>query len=290
MVLNAITLGFIFALLGFGIFLSFKVLNFTDLTAEASFTCGAAISVVFASMGLPFLSLLLAAIGGALAGTITALLHTKLHIEKVLSGILTLTAFYTINLLITNFRPNLSLSRDARAVFPRDNPYVSLVIAIGFALLVAAALVLFFRTKVGLTVRATGDNENMVQSLGMDTDRYKIIGLALSNAVIAISGALFMQYERYYDASFGTGMMVVGVVTIIIGEVFSSRRHYTAIMLLGITLGSIIYRFLYMGVLYWTNQPQYMKLISALSIILFILLSRLRKTKKKEATHALRHS
>ncbi|MDY6392406.1 MAG: ABC transporter permease [Bacilli bacterium] len=290
MVLNAITLGFIFALLGFGIFLSFKVLNFTDLTAEASFTCGAAISVVFASMGLPFLSLLLAAIGGALAGTITALLHTKLHIEKVLSGILTLTAFYTINLLITNFRPNLSLSRDVRAVFPRDNSYVSLVIAIGFALLVAAALVLFFRTKVGLTVRATGDNENMVQSLGMDTDRYKIIGLALSNAVIAISGALFMQYERYYDASFGTGMMVVGVVTIIIGEVFSSRRHYTAIMLLGITLGSIIYRFLYMGVLYWTNQPQYMKLISALSIILFILLSRLRKTKKKEATHALRHS
>lgn len=290
MVLNAITLGFIFALLGFGIFLSFKVLNFTDLTAEASFTCGAAISVVFASMGLPFLSLLLAAIGGALAGTITALLHTKLHIEKVLSGILTLTAFYTINLLITNFRPNLNLSRDARAVFPRDNPYVSLVIAIGFALLVAAALVLFFRTKVGLTVRATGDNENMVQSLGMDTDRYKIIGLALSNAVIAISGALFMQYERYYDASFGTGMMVVGVVTIIIGEVFSSRRHYTAIMLLGITLGSIIYRFLYMGVLYWTNQPQYMKLISALSIILFILLSRLRKMKKKEATHALRHS
>ena len=290
MVLNAITLGFIFALLGFGIFLSFKVLNFTDLTAEASFTCGAAISVVFASMGLPFLSLLLAAIGGALAGTITALLHTKLHIEKVLSGILTLTAFYTINLLITNFRPNLSLSRDVRAVFPRDNPYVSLVIAIGFALLVAAALVLFFRTKVGLTVRATGDNENMVQSLGMDTDRYKIIGLALSNAVIAISGALFMQYERYYDASFGTGMMVVGVVTIIIGEVFSSRRHYTAIMLLGITLGSIIYRFLYMGVLYWTNQPQYMKLISALSIILFILLSRLRKMKKKEAAHALRHS
>ncbi|MBR1847084.1 MAG: ABC transporter permease [Bacilli bacterium] len=290
MVLNAITLGFIFALLGFGIFLSFKVLNFTDLTAEASFTCGAAISVVFASMGLPFLSLLLAAIGGALAGTITALLHTKLHIEKVLSGILTLTGFYTINLLITNFRPNLNLSRDARAVFPRDNPYVSLVIAIGFALLVAAALVLFFRTKVGLTVRATGDNENMVQSLGMDTDRYKIIGLALSNAVIAISGALFMQYERYYDASFGTGMMVVGVVTIIIGEVFSSRRHYTAIMLLGITLGSIIYRFLYMGVLYWTNQPQYMKLISALSIILFILLSRLRKMKKKEAAHALRHS
>jgi putative ABC transport system permease protein len=130
----------------------------------------------------------------------------------------------------------------------------------------------------------------MVQSLGMDTDRYKIIGLALSNAVIAISGALFMQYERYYDASFGTGMMVVGVVTIIIGEVFSSRRHYTAIMLLGITLGSIIYRFLYMGVLYWTNQPQYMKLISALSIILFILLSRLRKMKKKEAAHALRHS
>ena len=290
MVLNAITLGFIFALLGFGIFLSFKVLNFTDLTAEASFTCGAAISVVFTSMGLPFLSLLLAAIGGALAGTITALLHTKLHIEKVLSGILTLTAFYTINLLITNFRPNLSLSRDVRAVFPRDNPYVSLVIAIGFAMLVAAALVLFFRTKVGLTVRATGDNENMVQSLGMDTDRYKIIGLALSNAVIAISGALFMQYERYYDASFGTGMMVVGVVTIIIGEVFSSRRHYTAIMLLGITLGSIIYRFLYMGVLYWTNQPQYMKLISALSIILFILLSRLRKMKKKEAAHALRHS
>ena len=280
MVLNAITLGFIFSLLGFGIFLSFKVLNYTDLTAEASFTVGAAISVVFARMGLPFLGLPLAMAGGAVAGLITGLLHTKLGIEKVLSGILTLTAFYTINLLVTNFQPNISLPKDALTVFVYRNDWANLAIAAAFSLAVGFLLTLFFRTRIGLKVRATGDNENMVKSIGANTDAYKLLGLALSNAIIALSGALFMNYERYYDASFGTGMMVVGVVTIIIGEVLTLKKHYLSLMLIGIVLGSIAYRFLYMGVLYFTNQPQFMKLISAASIVIFIIIGRLRPKKK----------
>ncbi|MBQ7243953.1 MAG: ABC transporter permease [Bacilli bacterium] len=286
MVLNAVTLGFIFALLGFGIFISFKVLNFTDLTAEASFTCGAALSVVFCQLGLPFLGIIVGGLGGAAAGVITALLHTKLKVDKVLSGILTLTAFYTVNLLITNFKPNISLPRGQNGIFPADSPIVSLVIAALIAIVIGTAIFLFFRTKLGMTIRATGDNERMVETLGLNTDKYKIIGLALSNAIVAVSGALFMQYERYYDSTFGTGMMVVGVVTIIIGGAFVHKRHYMSIMLLGILIGSIAYRFLYMGVLYFTNQPQYMKLISALAIVFFILIGRIRLPKRKVVKEA----
>ncbi len=170
MVLNAVTLGFIFALLGFGIFISFKILNFTDLTAEASFTCGAAISVVFTNMGLPFLGILCGAAGGALAGLITALLHTKLKIDKVLSGILTLTAFYTVNLVITDFKPNINLAKDVSGIFLTDYPWLCLGIAAGITLVVGAAIVFFFKNKIGLTIRATGDNEGMVSTLGLNTD------------------------------------------------------------------------------------------------------------------------
>ncbi|MCR5079111.1 MAG: ABC transporter permease [Bacilli bacterium] len=285
--MNAITLGFIFALLGFGIFISFKILNFTDLTAEASFTCGAAISVIITQLGFPILAIFLGALGGAFAGAITALLHTKLKIEKVLSGILTLTAFYTVNLLITDFKPNINLPKSAIGIFPTENPWLCLAIAASITVVVGLLIVFFFKTKPGMAVRATGDNEAMVSTLGLNTDNYKIIGLALSNAVVAASGALFMQYERYYDSTFGTGMMVVGVVTIIIGGAFVHKRHYTSLMLTGITFGSIAYRFLYMGVLYFTNRPQYMKLISAVAIVIFILISYIplpkREAKKKEA-------
>ncbi len=274
MIVNAITLGFIFTLLGFGVFVSFKILNFTDLTAEASFTLGAAVSVVFARMGLPEIGLILGFIAGMGAGLITALLHTKLHIDKVLSGILTLTAFYTINLLVTNFSPNISLAREARTIFPANAEWAPPIIAFAFVAVIGVGLYFFFKTKFGLLFRASGDNETMVTTAGFDIDKTKIAGLMLANGLVALSGALFMQYQRYYDATFGTGMMIVGVSCIVIGEIFTFRRHEVAFMLAGITVGSILYRFIYLLVIQISGQPQYMKLFSALFIIAFIILSK----------------
>lgn len=289
MILNSLTLGFIFALLGFGIFLSFKVLNFTDLTAEASFTLGAAISVMMVNLGVPEAGLLLSILAGAGAGFITAFLHQKLGIDKVLSGILTLTAFYTINLLVTNFTPNLSLARETRTLFPRNDDLVSFFIAMGIALAIGGLLILFFRTRLGIAVRATGDNDGVLATHGKSADFYQMFGLMLSNGLIALSGALFMQYQRYYDSTFGTGMMIVGVSCIVIGEIFTFKKHSLLLMVIGILLGSLLYRLIYLFVITYSGQPQYMKLVSALSIIAFIVISKsglLVKLSSRRKRHA----
>ncbi len=274
MIVNALVLGFIFSLLGYGVFVAMRIMNFTDLTAEGSFTLGAAIAVMMTKSGFPMLGVLLGTLGGAGAGLITGLLHTKLHIDKVLSGILTLTAFYTINLMVTGFAPNLSLARGIATIFPSDNEYLSLVIAGCVAVLIGVGLIVFFRLRPGLCLRACGDNETMVQSSGKSTDMLKILGLMLANGLVGLSGALFMEYQRYYDSTFGTGMMIVGVSCIVIGEIFTLKRHDIPLMIIGIILGSILYRFIYLLVLNVSNQPQYMKLFSSLSIILFIVLSK----------------
>lgn len=274
MIVNALVLGFIFSLLGYGVFVAMRIMNFTDLTAEASFTLGAAIAVMMTKSGFPMLGVLLGTLGGAGAGLITGLLHTKLHIDKVLSGILTLTAFYTINLMVTGFAPNLSLARGIATIFPSDNEYLSLVIAGCVAVLIGVGLIVFFRLRPGLCLRACGDNETMVQSSGKSTDMLKILGLMLANGLVGLSGALFMEYQRYYDSTFGTGMMIVGVSCIVIGEIFTFKKHEIALMLLGIVIGSIIYRLIYLGVITASGQPQYMKLFSAAAIVVFIVLSK----------------
>ena len=277
MILNTLILGLIFAVLGFGIFLSFKILNFTDLTAEASFTLGAACSVMFCGFKLPVLGLLVAFIAGACAGVITALLHTKLHIDKVLSGILTLTAFYTVNLAITKFAPNVNLPKMALTLFPKNNDVAALFITLGITLFIGVAIWLFFKTKLGLSIRACGDNETMIQTQSVSTDMLKIVGLALSNALIAFSGALFMQYQRFYDSTFGTGMMVVGVATIIIGETILFFRHNLGAMLVAITAGSLIYRFIYMLILVNLGEPRIMKLVSSLALVIVIAATEITK-------------
>ncbi|MBQ8142045.1 MAG: ABC transporter permease [Bacilli bacterium] len=282
MILNAVNTGLIFAILGFGIFLSFRVLSFTDLTAEASFTLGAALAVQFIKLGLPHLALLMSFIGGAVAGFITAFLHTKLKIDKVLSGILTLTAFYTINLLVTNFKPSLTLAKDEATIFVNNDDFITLYIMLGIIALLIIGIYFFFRSRIGLSIRACGDNEVMMESNGVSSDLLKTLGLMLSNGLIALSGGLFMSYSRYYDSTFGTGMMVVGVATIIIGEIFNRKRHYMLTMLIGIVLGSIIYRFIYLLVIQVSGQPQYMKLFSALAIIIFLILSRVKVIDKMQ--------
>ena len=278
MIINTITLGLIFAILGIGIFISFKILNYTDLTCEASFTCGAAISAIICSSNINFMvAILLSFIGGCLAGFITAILHTKLHINKVLSGILTLTAFYTINLWITGLDPNIGLERSIQTIFVKNNDIINLIIMLAIVIIIILFMIFFFKTKTGLSVRACGDNEKMINANACDIDKLKIIGLALSNALIALAGSLFMQYERYYDSTFGNGLMVVGVASIIIGESLIRHKHNLPIMLIAIILGSTIYRFIYLFIIEVTSEPTNMKLISAVTIIICILISNLKK-------------
>lgn len=277
--LDTVTIGLILAILGFGIFVSFKILNITDLTVEASFTLGSAICIVFANYNMPVLGLLMGFIGGAGAGLITALLHTKLKLDAVLSGILTLTAFYSINLWVTNNIPTVNLSSSGSSIFLRqiDSP-VNLIIALTIVIIIGIALFYFFKTKTGLSIRACGDNETMINTLCESVDKLKIIGLMLANGLVALSGALFMCFERYYDYTFGNGMMVIGVAAIIIGEALIPHKHKMLFMFLAIVIGSVAYRIIYALVLDLNNgNPNNMKLITSISIVLCILLASLRE-------------
>lgn len=277
--LDTVTIGLILAILGFGIFVSFKILNITDLTVEASFTLGSAICIVFANYNMPVLGLLMGFIGGAGAGLITALLHTKLKLDAVLSGILTLTAFYSINLWVTNNIPTVNLSSSGSSIFLRqiDSP-VNLIIALTIVIIIGIALFYFFKTKTGLSIRACGDNETMINTLCESVDKLKIIGLMLANGLVALSGALFMCFERYYDYTFGNGMMVIGVAAIIIGEALIPHKHKMIFMFLAIVIGSVAYRIIYALVLDLNNgNPNNMKLITSISIVLCILLASLRE-------------
>lgn len=277
--LDTVTIGLILAILGFGIFVSFKILNITDLTVEASFTLGSAICIVFANYNMPVLGLLMGFIGGAGAGLITALLHTKLKLDAVLSGILTLTAFYSINLWVTNNIPTVNLSSNGSSIFLRqiDSP-VNLIIALTIVIIIGIALFYFFKTKTGLSIRACGDNETMINTLCESVDKLKIIGLMLANGLVALSGALFMCFERYYDYTFGNGMMVIGVAAIIIGEALIPHKHKMIFMFLAIVIGSVAYRIIYALVLDLNNgNPNNMKLITSISIVLCILLASLRE-------------
>ena len=289
-ILNTIIIALVFTILGYGVFLSFKILNITDLTVEASFALGASITGMMCNYQIsqmpnsiitPIISLVVSFIGGSVAGTITAILHTKLKINSVLSGILVLTAFYTINLLVikkdSRVYSSIGLS-DGRGVTLFSpigyNPYLMALIMFGIVILIGALIFLFFKTKLGLSIRSCGDNEEMTKTQGISTDNMKIIGLALANGLVSFSGSLFVMAQHSFSTGIEKGMMVVGVATIIIGEILVRRSHNLGIMLIGIMLGSIIYRFIYAFALRLDFiETTYLHLITAGLIVLIMFLS-----------------
>ena len=244
------SIALIFTVLGLGVFLSFRILNITDLTIEASYAFGALLCAKLCVALNPFLALIIAFLGGMGAGLITALLHTKLKINAILSGILTLTAFYSINLIVANGDLSIALKGytvDGIAnytIFP-DNDWAKLGILAGIVLFLMILMPIFFRTKLGLSIRACGDNEQMAKTQCISTDNMKIIGLMISNGFVALAGALFTQFNANYSTNVERGVMVVGVATIIIGEVITFKKHNIDLMLLGILGGSIVYRLVY---------------------------------------------
>ncbi|MET3292656.1 UNVERIFIED_CONTAM: putative ABC transport system permease protein [Brevibacillus sp. OAP136] len=294
---GALEQGLLFALLALGVYLTFRILNFPDLTVDGSFALGGAIAAKMIIDGYsPFLATLIALIGGALAGIVTGLLTTKGKINGLLAGILTMIGLYSINLRIMEGRANLPLLREETIyTMLKDLNFPDLAIggttwitgvAILFLLFVVIIKLIidwFLRTDLGLDLRATGDNSTMIRSFGANTDTTTIIGLALSNALVAVAGAMIAQYQGFADVGMGTGMIVIGLASVIVGEVlFGHMTIFRAtIAVIG---GSVVYRLVIALALRAGLQPSDMKLITALIVIIALVFPAVFKNVLKKTT------
>jgi len=281
--------GLIYALMVLGVFITFRIMNFADLTVDGTFPLGAAIMAasLLAGWGSGW-GLFLAFVGGYLAGILTALIHNKLKIPGLLASILTMTMLYSINIRILGNRPNVQLLR-VHHLLSRFEAFASQFLprewALFFFFLVVVFLVkilldLFFRTDMGLTIGAMGNNEQMVISQGVNPETLKYIGIGLSNALVGLSGAFAAMYMGYADVGLGQGIIISGLASVMLGELFF-RSNRIFILTLGAVAGSLLYKAImffgrYYGY-YIGMTPNDLKLISGLLIIISIVISRLQK-------------
>lgn len=272
-ILKAIELGLIFSILSLGVYISFRVLNVPDLTVDGSFATGCAVCAVMTIAGHPYLGLLLAFVAGGLCGMVTAFLQTKMHMQPLLAGILTMVALYSINLRIMSGAPNISLFSTNTLFTLIDSKLLILLI---FSLVIGFVLFGFFKTNLGLMLRATGDNEVMVRSSSINVERMKFIGMALSNGIVALSGALLAQYQNFADITSGTGMMVLGLAGIIIGEAIL-RKRTIGFGIASAIIGACIYRLLYQFALQFGIPATDMNLMSAILVAITISLPYLKR-------------
>ncbi|MEE6281798.1 ABC transporter permease [Georgenia sunbinii] len=293
--IGAVELGLIYAVMALGVYLTFRILNFPDLTVDGSFTTGAATAAVLITGGThPALATLAAGVAGLAAGVITGLLHAKGGINPLLAGILTQIGLYSINLRIMG-SANVPLLREETLITPlRDNGLLGGAVAIGIfaalAILVKLVLDWFLHTDTGLALQATGDNEAMIRSFGVNTDRTKILGLALSNGLVGLSGALVAQYQGFADISMGIGLIIAGLASVILGQaVFGSRL--IVISTLAVVLGSILYRVAIQLALQvsWLEAND-MKLVSAVLVVVALLLPKWGLFRRIRALRTLRRT
>ena len=281
--IGSLQLGLIYGFLAIGIYISFRIMNIPDLTAEGSFTFGLVVAAVFADLGHPILGIVLALAAGALAGVVTGALNVYLRIPAILAGILTMSGLYSVNLLTMDSKANLTLI-GVDTIFSLTAPIfggdLDLAKTLVNLVLVALAVFLiytFFKTRIGLSIRATGDNEYMVRASSINIGVTKILALALSNAIIALSGGILAQYQQFADISSGVGMLVVGLASVIIGEAFLGQRGILC-GLCAAVLGSIIYRLL-IALAYQTNMfpSAAFRLISAVIVTIALAIPAIKQ-------------
>jgi putative tryptophan/tyrosine transport system permease protein len=277
---GSLELGIIYAIMALGVFVSFRTLNMPDLSVDGSFVLGAAVSVVMCSNGQPFLGLLVAIVAGCGAGSITALLHTKLKIQPLLAGILTMLALYSLNLKVMSGRANIPLINKT-TVFSAlegstNGDYGKLILSSVILLVMLLLLYLFLNTRLGFVLRATGDNEQMVRASGVNTDSMILIGLALSNGFVALSGALIAQYQSYVDVGMGIGMVIIGLASVIIGEVVFGIKSLLR-RLLAVILGAVLYRLIIAFALEIGMPATDLKLVSAVIVALAMSMPIIKK-------------
>lgn len=281
-IISALELGCIYALVALALYLSYRTLNIADMTTDGAFTLGCAVSATVAVAGHPVLAIPAAMLAGALAGFITAFLQTKLRIPSILAGIITNTGLYTVNLAVMGFSSNVSMLK-AQTIFVPLKPilgaYYRLVPSALLTALAAVLLILFLRTRLGLSIRATGDNPDMVRASSINTAFTITVGLCIANSLTALSGAVLAQYQKTADINLGTGMVIIGLASLIIGDTLTPKGKL-GIKVLGAVLGSVIYRFIIALALRLDLPSECLKLISAVIVALAIGLPALRSEKK----------
>lgn len=282
--ITAVELGLIYAVMALGVYLTFRILNFPDLTVDGSFTTGGGIAAVLIVGGTPpLLATAVAFAGGMVAGVVTGLLHTKAKINGLLAGILTMIALYSVNLRIMG-KSNLPLLREDTLITPlRDGGYlgtwVGVLVFSAVALAVKVIIDWFLHTDLGLAMQATGDNEEMIRSFGVSTDRMKVLGLALSNGLVALCGALIAQYQGFADIGMGIGLILAGLASVIIGQAIFGAGTIV-IASLAVVLGSVLYRVVIQLALNAGLNPNDMKLISAVLVVLALVVPQWKVFKR----------
>lgn len=265
--------GIIWGIMAVGVYLTFKVLDLADLTVDGSFGTGGAVLVVCTIAGMNiWLAMLLAFLAGCIAGLVTGILHTKFGIPAILAGILTQLALYSVNLRIMSGRANVALNIDEYGILVSLR-YIPKSILVGgaFALVIIGLLYWFFGTELGAGVRATGCNEAMARANGINTGFNKVLGLVLSNGIVAMSGGLLAQYQGFADINMGRGAIVIGLAAVIIGDViFGKLFKNFALRLLAAVLGGVIYYIVIQLVLQMGLNANDLKLFSALVVALFL--------------------
>ncbi|MHB9314607.1 ABC transporter permease [Fusobacterium polymorphum] len=267
----------IFAIMVLGVYISFRILNFPDMTVDGTFPLGAAISAKLLTLGVnPYLTLLVALVAGAVAGAVTGLIHVKLKVKDLLAGILVMTALYSVNLRVMG-KSNIPL-------FEEDNIFnteYSMMITIVVLILISKFLLDYLlKTKFGFALKALGDNENLIVSLGLNEEKYKIYGLMIANAFVAFSGAVLAQYQGFADVGMGTGIIVIGLASIIIGDtLFGKRRKLAGTTI--VIIGSILYRGVIAVTLSMGMDASDLKLITSLIVIVILWIQKQKDKRRK---------
>ncbi|HFH9922451.1 ABC transporter permease [Streptococcus sp. P25B114] len=285
MILSTISQALLWAILGLGIFMTFRILNFPDMTTEGSFPLGGAVVVTLLTQGVhPILATLAAVLAGCLAGLVTGLLYTKGKIPTLLSGILVMSSCHSIMLFIMG-RANLGLLniKSLQDLLPFDRETNGLILGLMAVVAVISALLFFLNTRLGQAFIATGDNPDMARSFGIHTSRMELMGLILSNGVIALAGALIAQQEGYADVSRGIGVIVVGMASLIIGEVLFDNVTM-AERFITIVVGAIFYQFLILGVISLGINTSYLRIFSALILAVCLMVPEIKNNILKGAS------
>ena len=301
LLISALSQGMLYAPMALGVFITFRILKTPDLTVDGSFVFGMTVCAAVTVAGYPLAALVCGALAGALAGLCTALLQTRARVEPILSGILVSTGLYTVNYAVLGGQSNLYLQRvvvnaqgavvneSCQTLYRmfsgllknmgsplKDSNTQVLLLTLGIVAALIVVLGVFFFTRPGMAIRATGDNEEMVRSSSINADRMRTLGVMLANTLVALSGALLCHQQRYADLNCGSGMLVMGLVSVIIGQVLGGRRGVVA-GLLSAAGGSLIYRMV-LQLAYRMDMPSYyVKLLSTLIVIVALTLPRLRK-------------
>lgn len=288
-ILGTLEQGLIFGIMALGVYITYKILDFPDLTVDGSFPLGAAVAAVLVTKGAnPYVTLIIAFVCGAAAGICTGLIHVKLKVRDLLSGIIMMTALYTINLKIAG-KANLPLF-SKETIFDNSflngfipetvKPYMTLIIILVVTLLAKYLLDAYLKTKSGYLLRAVGDNDKLVTCLAKDEGLVKIVGLAISNGLVALGGAVYAHEERFFDISMGTGTIVIGLASVIIGtNLFKNLTILRATS--SVLIGSVIYKACVAAAIACGLDSSSMKLITAALFLIILVISMERKRKVK---------